>query len=466
LIEAFPFSSEAASAGFLLGEHDRMLDKFDVAFRSFAQVFDNLRHNDRYASLWMPKEMIVERCVEMIRDDIEKQRHAEAIKLLEMLGGVMRPAEIARLCGETYESWAELLQSQAAVTFGEQGNLMSKEAESKWRDAGTAFATLAQLVADTLDGTAFLWRGAENYRLGKDYRRAAMEYKKFLLTTMKERRPEVHLRLGEMYLNLDVLDEAVFLLKEALQEYPTHPLVPQIRLVLSYVFYEQKAWEKAKDLLKLNLIGEASPTSGPYRDSMYALGEICFAQGDLDSASLYLEDAIKIHPDALQAAEGNYTLAQTHLRLAEKQLEVLTENPSESVRREIESIVRTHRHQALSYLRQTESLLADRLRTVSLTGAERLMLRNVHFAVCTLLLQIEEYDQAIARLSTVATMYQDQPEVLDALFQMVFALRITGKDTQAQMTLRRAEVILNQLEKTGKVTNGAEWRSRFQGLSQ
>ena len=463
LIEAFPNSSEAAAAGFLLGERAQTLGNSGAAFRSFAQVFDNLRRNDQYVSLWMPKEMIVERCGEMVRADIEKQNYTEAVTLLDMLGGVMHPAEIARLRGETYESWATLLQSQAEVTFGDQGHQLSKEAESKWRSAGAAWETQAQLSSDTPDFSPLLWRSAESYRIGKDYRRAVIEYKKFIAANLRDHRPEVNLRLGEMYLNLDVLADAAYVLEEALRDFPTHPLVPQIRLVLSYVHYERKEWEKAADLLKLNLVGEAAPTSASYRDAMYALGEICSAQGDWDSAIPYLENALKIHPDALQAAEANYTLAKAYLQLAENLLAELAENPPEAVRRDIESQVQSHRYRAMSYLERTEHILADRQRVMGLTVAERLMLRNVHFAVCTLLLRMEQYEQAIRRLNMVATMYHDQPEALDALYQMVFALRMIGRDAEAQTALRQAEVILNQLEKIGTISDGVEWRTKIQG---
>ena len=463
LIEAFPYSSEAAAAAFLLGEHNRMRGNADAAWRSFAHVFENLRQNDRYASLWMPREMIVERSAEMVRSDIEKRNYTEAVRLLGMLRGVMSAAEIAQLRGETHESWAELLQSQAEVTFGEQGNQLAKEAELQWRSAGAAFATLAQLRSDTLAFSELLWRGAENYRLGKDYRRAIVEYNKFIRTNLRDHRPEVHLRLGEMYLHLDFLTDAAAVLEEALKDFPTHHLVPQIRLVLSYVYYERMEWEKARDLLRLNLISEAAPSSSPYRDSMYALGEICFAQGDLDSAIPYLEDALKVHPDALQAAEANYLLAQAYLRQTEALLAELEENPPEAVRREIESRVQTLRYRAMSFLGQTEHILTDRQRAMGLTDAERLMLRNVHFTECTLLLRMEQYEQAVSRLNMAATMYHDQPEALDALLQMAFALRMTGKDMEAQRTLRQAEVLLNQLEQTGTITDGTEWRNKIQG---
>ena len=462
LVETFPASQEAAAAGFLLGEQDRMKGNPDAALRSFAQAFETLRQTPNYASLWLPKERIVERCTTLIRGDIERHNHADAVRLLDVLRGVMPAADIARLRGETYESWGAFLQSQADHTFGERGDQLAKDAESKWRHAGAALATLAELRSDTTEFSDLLWRAAENYRIGKDFRRAVIEYRQFRRVNLIARRPELHLRLGEMYLNLDILDEAAYILEEALRDYPAHFLIPHIRLVLSYVYGEQQEWENAKTLLQLNLIGSTAPSSASYRDSMYALGNISVALGDWDATIAYLEDAIKVHPHAIQAADAHYTLALAYLRQAEKHLHELADHPPETVRRTIESIVLTKRHRALSYLEQTEAILSDRQRAMGLTIAEQLMYRNAQFKSCAIFMDMERYDLAAPRLNTIATMHQDRPEALEALSKLAFCLRRLGRDSEAQTTLRHAEVILTQLEQNGTIADGTSWRNTLQ----
>jgi|GEM_PF-2374202 len=464
LMGAFPDSSEAAVAGFLLGEHDRMMGNSDSAFRAFAQTFENLRRHPAYASLWLPKEEIVKRSAEMVREDIDTHSHADALRLLNMLRGVMPETDRIRLIGEARESWGAMLHQQAETTFGEQGEELVRESEWQRCLAGVAFATLAQLVSDTQEFSELLWRGAENYRLGKDHRRAIMEYLKYIRANHVGRRPEANLRLGELYLHLDILGEAAFALEEGLREHPAHYLVPQMRLILSYVYREQKEWEKAKALLQLNLIGEATPASVTYRDAMFELGKISFEQGDLDSAIPYLEDAIRVHPNALQAAEANYTLGLAYLRQAVRLLNELTPDTPEVIQRSVETNAQMHRYRALLYFEQAEIILTDRLQALGLTSAERLMLRNAHFQICTTLLLMERYEEAIPRLNTVAAMYQDREEALDALIKMAMALRMTGRDTESQTAVRRAEVILNQLEQLGIITDGARWRSVIQGL--
>jgi len=464
LIATFPASQEAAVASFFLGEHARTTGNLDAAFRLLGESLESIRRNPRYSSFWLPKATIVERCTTMVRDDIEKNHHADAIQLLDMLRGVMPPATLARLRGETYESWATLLQSQAETTFGEPGNQLAKDAESKRRSAGADFGELAQLLSGTLDFSDLLWRSAENYRLGKDYRRSILGYRNFIDANPVGHRPEVNLRLGEMYFNLDLLDVAEYVLEEALRDFPAHNLTPQLRLVLSHVYYEQKKWDEAKALLRYNLIGEASPEAASYRDAMFALGNVSFAQGDWDATIPYLEDALKVHPNAIQAATAHYTLAQTYLRQADKQLNDLTENIPAAARKSIESLALAQRNRALAHFTQTETILTDRQRAMGLTASERLMLRNAQFSTCSVLMKMEQYDQVILRLNALATMYQDRPEVLEALVKMAVALRLTNKETESQTTLRRAEVILKQLETTGAIADAdsTNWRNIIQ----
>jgi tetratricopeptide (TPR) repeat protein len=399
----------------------------------------------------------------MVRSDIEKQNFDSAITLLDMLNGVLTSSEIVRLRGETYESWAALLQLKAETTFGEQGEHIAREAESKRRSAGATFAALAGLSSATLEFPDLLWRSAENYRLGKDHRRAIVEYQKYQRVNLVDHRPEVYYRLGEMYLHLDDLVEAADTLEEALKDFPTHHLVPQMRLLLSHVYHEQKEWDKAIALLQLNLVGESTPTSGIYRDSMYELGRISFARRDWDAAMSYLEDTLKVHPDAIQAADASYLLAQTYFIQADNELDELANNPTEEFRQWIESNVQTRRLLGLSLLDKTEQILADRQKAMGLTEAEQLMRRNVLFITCSVMLKMKQYEQVIPKLNAAATIYQDREESLDALVKMAFAMRMIGRDTEAQTTLRRAEVILNQLEKNGTIPDGTNWRNILQG---
>jgi tetratricopeptide (TPR) repeat protein len=199
---------------------------------------------------------------------------------------------------------------------------------------------------------------------------------------------------------------------------------------------------------------------------MYQLGKISFEQGDMKGTIAYYEDAVKVHPHAIQAAEANYTLAQAYLELAEEHLSELMENMPESERRSVLTIVQTNRQRALDYFVKTEHLLVDRQRAVGLIEYEKEMLRNVHFMICAVLKKMERFEEVIPRLNTLATIYLDRPEALEALIEMALVQRVTGRVTEAQTTLRRAEVILNQFEKIGTIPDGTNLRNRIRALMQ
>jgi hypothetical protein len=113
-------------------------------------------------------------------------------------------------------------------------------------------------------------------------------------------------------------------------------------------------------------------------------------------------------------------------------------------------------------LDQAEHLLTVRQHALGLTESERLMLRNVHFRTCSVLLDMEQYEQVIPRLNTIATMYQNRAEALEALTKMGYALRMVGKKEEELQTFKRAMVVLDQLEKTGAILDGTKWRNAIQ----
>ncbi|MDR0522587.1 MAG: tetratricopeptide repeat protein [Planctomycetaceae bacterium] len=459
LMETFPSSQETAAAAFMAGEYERTMGNPDAAYRAFDHAFENLRHDPNYASYWLPKSEMIDRCTGMVRSDIDAQRHADAMKILNAARGVMEPAMLARMTGETCEDWASALRRQTETAFGERRIQLTKEAELKMRSAGAAFRELAEILSATPEYSGLLWRSAEDYRLGKDYRNGIIGYKKFLQSDFINHRPEVYLAMGELYLHLDLLEESARCLEDALHEYPSDVLVPQIRLALSRTLYEQKEWDKAKSLLKLNLIGEFTPESLSYRDAMYRLGKISYEQGNIDEAIPYLEDAVKIHPEAEAAADAHYALSKTYLRRADKQFKESAGCPTEALRQMTESAAQQDQQRGLAHIEKTVSILEDRRRTAGLTEAENLMYRNAQFQTAFLLMRMKEYLRAVPMLNNLATKYQDRPEALDALIAMAVALRLTGRETESETTLNRAEVILNQLEQNGKIADGTNWRN-------
>jgi tetratricopeptide (TPR) repeat protein len=462
LAEIFTESHEAAAADFLWAEIERKFGRTESSLRGYARTLETLRKEPNYACFWLSKNAILERCRELIRNNIQLKEYKEAITLLHFLRGVMPMAEAARFRGDTYESWAIHLRRQADATLGNEGEELLRESYVKYRRSGEAFAKLTEVDYESVDFSDWLWRSAENFRFGKDYRRAIPQYKRFLRTTINEHRPEVYLYLGEMYLHIDALDDAVDILEEALQYYPHHALVPRLRMILSRVYIEKKEWEKAQGILQLNLIDEYAPSSVVYRDSMFALGKLFFERGRFVEAIPYLEDAVKNYPNAVQTADSHYYLSQAYLQQAVKLSKSADESVLEAVRRQLLENANIERGKALIHIQKTEELLVKRQEAMDLTESEQLMLRNVLFDAGLVLMEMKRYEQAISALSIVATRYQNRPESLDALIRMTTALRLIGKFEEAAATINQAEFVLNRLEKNSTIPQDSNWRKIIQ----
>ncbi|MDR1963619.1 MAG: tetratricopeptide repeat protein [Planctomycetaceae bacterium] len=462
LTETFPMSSEAAAADFFWAEIERKFGRTETSLRGYARTFEAMRQDPHYACFWLSKDAMMDRCREIIRNNIQLKEYKEAVTLLYLLRGVMPVAETARLRGDTYESWAVQLRQQADATLGQAGEEFLRESYVKYRRSGEAFAELGRVDYDSADFSDWLWRSAENFRLGKDYRRAIPQYKHFLRITINEHRPEIYLYLGEMYLHIDALDNAVDIMEEAIQYYPNHALVPRLRMGLSRAYVEKKEWDKAKEILQLNLIDEYAPSSAIYRDSMFALGKLFFERGRFAEAIPYLEDAVKNYPNAIQTADSHYYLSQAYLQQAAELSQSAEESVLEAVRQQLLADADAERQKALIHIQKTEELLVKRQEVMDLTESEQLMLRNALFGSGSVLLELKRYEQAISTLSIVATRYQDRPESLDALIRMATAFRQTGKFEEAATTLNQAEFVLNRLEKNGTIPLENNWKNLIQ----
>jgi len=254
-----------------------------------------------------------------------------------------------------------------------------------------------------------------------------------------------------------MIDKAITGLERCIAEYPNHFMAPRARLNLSRVYTEKKEWDKAQQVLQQNLIGDFSAAAAIYRDSIYALGKLYFERGDLAGCIPYFEDALKIHPNAVQAADAYYCLARAFLRRSDDALAMLDTATLESTRRKVETDAQVDRTHALKQLLKTEEILVKRQEVVGLSEAELLMLRNTFFSIGSTQMKLKQYEQAILTYNLAATRYQDRPEALDALLQIAVAYRMLDRPQDAVPILNRAKILLDNMKKAGLVPEKNNW---------
>ncbi|MDR1922738.1 MAG: tetratricopeptide repeat protein [Planctomycetaceae bacterium] len=466
LNEIFAGTDEAAAADFWFAEIERDAGRFENAIAIYNRAFDTLRKNPDYSCHWLTRDEIVEMSRTNLQNLIRRRNYIIGIAMLSTIRDVIPAQDIAKFRGEFYENWGrDLLEEAATKSTNDKdaGERITGYSE-KFRRAGNAFAELARYQFGNNTYEKQIWRCAENFRLGKDHKHAIEAYKAYLRVNQDDRQAESLMHIGEMYINLGMIDDAIENLEEAVTQYPNDALISKIRLLLSHAYNEKHEIDKAKQLLITNLTeGNYDPSSLVYSDSVYLLAKMSYEQGKIDDAIVYIEDALKIRPDARQAAESHYFVARSYLTRADETLAMMKDAaPVREVQEQIKNSAATDRAEALKHIQIAENLLMRRRETNELTESETLMLKNTMFGAGKIMMQLGQYEKAIATFNMAATRYHE-PASLDALMQIALASRILNKTDDAISTLNRAEMLLQQLEESGTIPKENNWLSKIQG---
>ncbi|MDR2641462.1 MAG: tetratricopeptide repeat protein [Planctomycetaceae bacterium] len=463
--EIFADTDEAAAADFFYAEIERGAGRFEEVLSIYDRIFEALRKNPDYACHWLTPKEINQKTLEILQWLMRQRNYRVGIIFLSIIRNVIKLPDIAKFRGEFYENWGKELYQQSLTQKDQQ--LVGGERESgyieKFRRAGEAFSELARYQFGERTYDQQIWRSAENFRLGKDNKHGIEAYKVYLQVNKLDRQAEALLYVGEMYINLGMIDEAISNLESAIAAYPRDALLSRIRLTLSRAYNEKREFEKAKQLLISNLIeGKYDPSSIVYSDSVYLLAKLSYERGNTNDAIVYLEDALKIHPNAPQAAEAHYFVSRSYLTRAETTLGMMKDAAQiNEVRDQIRASVAADRGLALEHIQTAERLLMQRRDTRELSESESIMLRNTMFGAGKIMMLLEQYEKAIATFNMVATRYQE-PASLDALLQIALAYRLLNKKDDATAALNRAEMLLQQFEESGTIPKGTDWMSKIQ----
>jgi tetratricopeptide (TPR) repeat protein len=465
IIEVFGGTDEAVAADFFCAEIERNAGRFEEALSIYDRAYEVLQKNSDYACHWFTKKEINQKTVEILQWLMRRRDYRVGIVFLSIVRDTLRLPDIAKFRGEFYENWGKELYQQSLIPQSHQpdGGKRASAYIEKFRRAGEAFSELARYQFGEPTYEQQIWRSAENFRLGKDNKRGIEAYKVYLRVNKIERQAEALLYVGEMYINLGMIDVAIAELESAIAEYPRDALISRIRLNLSHAYNEKHEFDKAKQLLISNLIeGSYDPSSIVYGDSVYLLAKLSYEQGNTHDAIVYLEDALKIHPNAPQAAEAHYFVSRSYLSRAEETFGMMKEAAQiNEVRNQIQAAVLNDRIQALAHIQMAERLLLQRRDTRELSESEAIMLRNTMFGAGKIMMTLEQYEKAIATFNMVATRYQE-PASLDTLLQIALAYRHLNKKDDAVAALNRAEMLLQQFEESGTIPKGTDWMSKIQ----
>jgi tetratricopeptide (TPR) repeat protein len=272
-------------------------------------------------------------------------------------------------------------------------------------------------------------------------------FQRYLAMNYDQQRSEAYFLMGEMYYELDYLDDALRVLKRCIEDYPRSRFIPWTRLLLSKVYRERKEWDDAIAMLNKNLSGEFTPNSNIFRDSEFALGNLYFHRGNYEQASMALEYAIEQHPNAPQAAEANYLISRSYIEQATASDKLAAAALLARVKAAEDERAKAARMSALEHYRMCEAELRQRQDSISLTDSEALMLRNALFGIGAESMNVKRYEDAIAAYELAAAEYQETPGALFALSQAALAYQALGDDATALSVINRAKILYEILKR-------------------
>jgi tetratricopeptide (TPR) repeat protein len=421
-----------------IGRHAESVSAYRRLASAYAQQGD---FQNPWITAAQAKTAILDKCQEYFR----AEKYETAILLSKSLAHLTPKAEALQLTASIYRAWGDNLLEQADRLPPQQADDLRKQGRTQLRRAGDSFAELARQQYTTRQYPEQLWKSADCYFAGHDFRGAAAVLRLYLHNENRLRHAQALVDLGEAQLSMGDTRNALQSFYDCIQQHPRDVAIYRARLLASRTAVELGDLKQAEAFLQDNLSGEQlTPASKEWRDSLFALAELLHhTQRDRDAIQR-LEEALQRYPDAPQATAARYLLADSSRRLAMNLRADLGKEISSALRgqRSVESN-RLLKQAMENYMFLRENL--GRRDAESLTEKDKALLRNSRFAVGVVCCELERYPEALRAFQSVANHNATSPEVLDAYLQIANVYRRMSRPAEARTSLEQARLALRRI---------------------
>ncbi len=352
--------------------------------------------------------------------------------------------------GEVGLSWTDLQEVDPATR---------SEAQARLLRAARYYAEYARRVVLTSNEeyAASLWNAARAYDLGGDIRRAMAAYQEYSTGFPDDaKRFEAAYRLAQAYQVTGQYASAARLYEELIDgpQVDSEDRAAVLFGEASYVPLAQTLLldddetndERAEELLRRVVSGAVvQPGARLFKDALWELARLYFAQGRHARAVERLDEALARFPDDAQAPLGLYRLAEAHRRLGGDLRQALAaggrpESEMQAMRAQLESSLGS----ALMHFDEAIDAL-DAIDPRRRTDLEDLSLRNAFFYRGDCAFDLGEYDAAIRYYDEARERYSGEPASLVALVQIVNAHVALGDLERARTANARAKRFFESL---------------------
>lgn len=449
--EFFPDLPEAVASKYRLAEiyfyEEATEDNPHEAIKYFKQVTDALAE-EGYTNPWITMAEVRKNAIQRIGAFRKQKKLQAALDMAEAIVPLMDRQPTIRLLAKLNRDLGQKMLDELKSNIGNKEQaLKSKEARQHFRKASLLFTELARQGKATRAYSEDLWQSAECALKGNDFFRAARTYIKYLNLEPLKRNAPALVGLGEAYLALGEIDEAIDTLEQCIDFYPTEVATFRARLLAAGAWQEKGDLKPAEQLLLENWSAPGmTPRSLVWRDSLYRLGELYHNTKDYNKAIKRLSDVARRFPNDPRTNLARYFLANSYrLRANKAQVRIkktMTRSKLSSQKAHIQSDLNNAYRQYQLLLQQ----IGLQRGMAELSELDNRLLRNSRIFAAGVLFQLKQYNQAIKAYSNVSLHYQGQPISIQTMKQDAQALADLGKNVPAQNRVRRT---IKQLEKMG-----------------
>jgi tetratricopeptide (TPR) repeat protein len=456
-------SFEALAAS--LAEADLLREKGDVdaALLAYRRVLQAIKNIPVYRSYVLPLADIRQRLMVALKDFVDRRHFVEALALLDDFEPLFSHAEQLELRGGTLEQWGTLLVSESAEESASDIGTR-KRGLHHLRAAGVAFQQLADLRFATRFYTNDLWRSAENYFNGHSFSRTITQLDHYLRYEPELRNAEALLRLGQAHLALRHVPESVAAFEECIEFHPLDGSTFQARIDCAKAYWHRGETSRAEKLLRDNISGSTlKPSSREWKDSLFELGMLLHESGRYEEAIGVLEEAIERYPQDRHRLVAQYEIGESYRRWAGELLNRAADARTESERKKRHLRAADRLNTALRHFEEVQVSITFKTHDIHSDALLGTMLRNCYMLEGTVLFDLKKYKEAIEAFSNVASLYPDDPFVLETFVQISNCWRRLDRDDNARGAIRQAQIALDGLPANADFSsttalNRDEWR--------
>lgn len=397
---------------------------------------------------------------------------------------ILTPAIALQQRGIAFREWGESTQQLGRQPGGEMTREASALARERFRGAGDAFAKAADRLFTTDEYLPTLWNAIDAYQLGRHYGRSIELLEPYLRYEERPRTPRGLIAHGRALLAEGKTGAAIKSLESCILEFDRDPLRYDARLLAAQAAAESGDVGQAETWLRENLTdGKLSPQSPAWRDALFALSEILFAQAEtaaiqaaslppaeriaalravspqLNEATRRLAEAQRRYWPSPRAQGIAHSLARAKRLAAELPLvEMELPDMTDSVRRDLRQRANNHRQDALDGYTELIEFLDEQRRDNDLSERQTALLRNALIGRADVLAELERYPESGEAYRDMALRYLNEPPCLEAMMGQSRVFRKLGRNREADLLVRQAGVILERI--------GDQWDGEFDTMTR